>query len=132
MKIRSNYVSNSSSSSFVILCHKITDNPLKAINEGKNVFVYIEACGTSGSVGDWYFKLTEEIYNIINHHSWFKPYAKPVYYECPEDVSVNYDDDVDGKLIVKNDIVDYELFAFERDYSSPENVDDLKQFLKNH
>ena len=48
MKIRMNYVSNSSSSSFIIIGKRI-NNPLKAIKEGKKVIVHIESGGTSGA-----------------------------------------------------------------------------------
>ena len=132
MKIRTSYVSNSSSSFFIILGNTTT-NPLQSIKDGKNVIVYIEACGTSGDVGDWCINLTPEIYDIITNHKWFKPYAKPIYYELAEGTSVIYDEEKhDDILIVDNNVSNAELFAFNKDYSCPENIDELKEFLERN
>lgn len=132
MKIRLNYVSNSSSSSFVIVGKRI-DNPKNRIKEDKNILVYIEGCGTSGDVGDWIIPCTEEIYTIIQHHNWFKFYAKPIYFECPDSVNMQYDDDFKEHVLnVTEDASDMEILCCNKDYSCPNNIDDLKMFLKVH
>lgn len=130
MKIRMNYVSNSSSSSFVILGNKI-NNPLKLMNEGKNIIVHIKNCGTSGDVGDWCIPLTPEIYDIINHHSWFNHCEKPEYYELAQGTEIVFDKTInDYRLIVNENVSDAELICFQKDYTSPDNIDELKSFLK--
>lgn len=128
MKIRNGFVSNSSSSSFVIIGKEIK-NPLQALKENKKVFVYIPGAGTSGDVEDWGMYIDNESYQILKTSKWFDGWSsKVIYFECSND----YVDDKneDEKINILNDITNQQIFAFERDYSSPNNNEQLKKFLK--
>ena len=129
MKIRLSFVSNSSSSSFVILGIRIT-NPLKAIKKGKKVFLHLDGGGTSGDAEDFGMWLDEECLNILTNSKWFSNFDEPHFFECSNSFSYIEGDECD-KLKVINDIKDCEIFAFDRDYSSPNSVEGLKKFLEN-
>lgn len=126
MKIRMSYVSNSSSSSFVILGQRL-QSPVEAIKQGRRVFVYLEGAGTSGEAEDWGMWLDVESWEMLRDSKWFKG-RTPVYFLCPE----GFDEDTarSDRLVTTKDIENQELFAFDRDYSSPNNVDQLKKFLE--
>ena len=126
MKIRSGFVSNSSSSSFVIFGKRI-GSPEKAIKEGKKVFVHLNGGGTSGEAEDWGMWLNAESWEILRDSKWFKG-RTPVYFLCPE--GVDEDMAYSDRLVTTKDIENQELFAFDRDYSSPNNIDQLKKFLE--
>ncbi len=70
MKIRNGYVSNSSSSSFVVVGKKI-NSPEKALRQGKNVMVYVPAGGSSGEAEDWSMFLTRETLQMLYDSKWF-------------------------------------------------------------
>ena len=128
MKIRSTYVSNSSSSSFVIFGDKITD-PLASLKKGKRVFVFVPGGGTSGEAEDWGMFLDEECFNLLNDSSWFKERKKySTFIECPE----GFDEDPEevDKVIITKEIKNQTIFAFNRDYSSPNTLEGLKEFLE--
>ena len=128
MKIRSGFVSNSSSSSFIVFGHKIS-NPEKAIKENKKVLVHIAGAGTSGDAEDWAMFLDKESYDILKEHEWFKRnsgYA--TYVECTDAPDVDYRDDT---ININSDIDGEEVFFFDRDYSSPDTVKQLKEFLED-
>ena len=128
MKVRQCYVSNSSSSSFIVVGYRIS-NPLKAIKEGKCVMVYVEAGGNSGECEDWSMFLTKDTYDILQKSQWLKK-RNPVYIEVDMSAKCQYDNDVgDEKLIVSRNVLG-EVFAFNRDYSSPDNEKELVDFLK--
>lgn len=127
MKIRMNYVSNSSSSSFIIIGIRI-NNPLKAIKEGKKVIVHIESGGTSGDAEDWSMELNEESYELLKNSKYFKNREdRAIYFEA--DVNACMDDNNEEILHVLNDIKGKEIFYFDRDYSSPDSKEGLLKFL---
>lgn len=130
MKIRTNYVSNSSSSSFVIIGNRI-DNPLPFILQGKEVYVWVEAGGTSGECEDWSMKLDKESYELLKTSDWFLRHQH--YALFFENIGCNmiYEDGED-KLNIIEDISNVEIFSFKRDYSSPNSLEELKQFLKKN
>ena len=126
MKVRSGYVSNSSSSSFVIFGTRIK-NPQDVIKSGKRVFVFIDGGGTSGEAEDWGMFLDQECFDLLQKSKWFarnKNYT--TFFECPD----SFYDDENDKLVVSKPIKGVEIFGFERDYSSPNNVEQLKKFLE--
>ena len=130
MKIRNGFVSNSSSSSFVIVGREIK-NPVQALKENKRVFVYIPGAGTSGDVEDWGMYIDNESYQLLKNSKWFDSWLPEViYFECSNDYQE--DKDENEKINILNDITNQQIFAFERDYSSPNSIKQLKKFLKGH
>ena len=128
MKIRSSFVSNSSSSSFINLGKKIT-NPIKAINDGKKILVYINGAGSSGDAADWCMMLNEKSWKILKNSKWFSS-KNPVFFECSKYYEY-IENDLINKLNVSHNIENCELFVFNKDYSSPNSIEELKEFLKN-
>lgn len=126
MKIRISYVSNSSSSSFIIIGTKI-NNPLKSILNKKKVIVQIECGGTSGENEDWIMELDLETFRILKESEWFnrnKDYTQ--YFEVDENAYT----DNEKVLHIVNDINNKEIYYFNRDYSSPDSKEKLIEFLK--
>ena len=133
MKYRSSFVSNSSSSSFVVTGH-ISQNPLKDIKEGKTVMLHVIHAGTSGEVEDWSYILDEESYNIITKSKWYE-YRKHIstFFVVSDKTHMQYHEDIcEGVFHVDEDVMNETLFAFNRDYSSPDNIDQLKRFLEKY
>lgn len=128
MKVRQCYVSNSSSSSFLVVGYRIS-NPLKAIENGKRVMIYVEGGGNSGECEDWSMFLTKDTYDILQKSQWLKK-RNPIYIEVDVSAECQYDSDMgDSKLVVSRNVLG-EVFAFNRDYSSPDNKEELVKFLK--
>lgn len=130
MKIRTSYVSNSSSSSFVILGRYITGDIKKLLEEGKEIFVIVEEGGTSGDCEDWIMKLDEASYSKLNKSAWFKR-QEPKYILSEVPVLSRWDDEEGfDKLSVLNDAENVSILYFDRDYSSPDNFKQLLKFLE--
>lgn len=128
MKARNGYVSNSSSSSFIIVGRKI-NNPLQAIRQGKKVLVYVECGGTSGEAEDWAMYLDEETYDILIRSRWFNE-RKAEFWESNDNISVDYDPEGGDDIMTVNAESEGTLFAFNRDYSSPNSKEGLLKFLE--
>ena len=128
MKIRTSYVSNSSSSSFVIVGNCI-DNPLPFILQGKEVYVWVECGGTSGECEDWSMKLDKESYELLKTSNWFLMRQHCALFFENIGCNMVYEDGEDKLNIVK-DMNNVKIFSFNRDYSSPNSLEELKQFLK--
>ena len=120
-----NYVSNSSSSSFVIVGRR-TNKPLQSLKEGKELYVCIEGRGTSGECEDWSMRLDQESYDILINDKWFKRNKDYVIFFENESCFI----DKDELLNIEKDMKDVEIFSFFRDYSSPNNIKELKNFLE--
>ena len=128
MKIRQGFVSNSSSSSFIVMGKKV-GNPDRALKEGKKVMVFIEAGGTSGECEDWSMFLSKSSFDLLKASPWFQE-QNPVYIEVNEKASSSWDPELyDYRLNIKEDVSGH-VFAFYRDYSSPNNLKELRDFLK--
>lgn len=127
MKIRSGFVSNSSSSSFVIFGKRI-GNPEKAIKEGKKVFVHLDGGGTSGEAEDWGMWLDTKCWNLLKESDWFKYYT-PHYFECPDTFEASKEKE--NAVSISSDIEGLEIFGFNRDYSSPDTYEQLVKFLED-
>jgi hypothetical protein len=131
MKIRNGFVSNSSSSSFVIIGKRIS-TPLKALQSGKKVLVYVDGGGTSGEAEDWAMFLDKETYAILQGSKWFNRMNDVEYWEVEDGVATEYDSKSgEEMMVVENDVVDETFFGFRRDYSSPNNKKQLLQFLED-
>lgn len=133
MKIRSGYVSNSSSSSFCVVGRQI-NNPDTQIELGRKVMVIVEAGGTSGENEDWSMILNKEAYNILNKSEWFnnnKYYSCVKFILCNKDARMEYDDNLHEDVLICTDDVEDSVYVFNRDYSSPDNNEELINFLKD-
>lgn len=133
MKIRSGFVSNSSSSSFCVVGQQI-DNPDTQIELGKQVIVIVEGGGTSGEAEDWSMFLDEECYNMLKDNEWFKRaegYGNVKFIVCNKDAHTEYDDELHDDVLVCTEDVEGHVYIFNRDYSSPENKEELINFLKD-
>lgn len=131
MKIRNGYVSNSSSSSFCIVGKEI-DNPLERIKNGKKVWIIVENGGNSGECEDWAMELNLETFEILKKSKWYKSHQEySVFIEANDNAVVEWDsNEGDNVLKVEKDI-DECVFAFNRDYSSPDNKKELIDFLED-
>ena len=133
MKIRSGYVSNSSSSSFCVVGRQI-DNPDTHIELGRKVMVIVEGGGTSGEAEDWSMFLDKECYNILKDDEWFREcedYGNVKFIVCNKDAHTEYDDELCDTVLVCTEDVEGRVYIFNRDYSSPENKEELINFLKD-
>lgn len=131
MKIRNGYVSNSSSSSFCIVGKEI-DNPLERIKNGKKVWIIVENGGNSGECEDWAMELNLETFEILKKSKWYKSHQEySVFIEANDNAVVEWDsNEGDNVLRVEKDINEC-VFAFNRDYSSPDNKKELIDFLED-
>ncbi len=119
MKTRSSYVSNSSSSSFIIYgTPAVTFDEVKQwLADGEEVFAVAENEGSSGDCADVVVKMTENRLDaIMEMHGGRKKlpfhFIKKIYVFKSED-DVSFPDSNSGCL-----------FCFDRDYSSPKDDDD--------
>lgn len=122
MKIRIGYVSNSSSTSFVIIGKLIYD-PLERIRAGARVMAVGYSCGRSGDVADWCMELDENSYNVLTSSEWFKNLIDDFnFYEvfCSgiDESDVSIPEKTNGRI-----------FIIERDSTSCHNIKELKEFL---
>lgn len=133
MKIRSGYVSNSSSSSFCVVGREV-DDPLTQLKLGRQVVVIVEGGGTSGEAEDWSMFLDEECYDTLKDDEWFKEheeYGDVKFIICNKDAHTEYDDELHEPVLICTDDVEDRVYIFNRDYSSPDNKEELINFLKD-
>ena len=125
MKVRNGYVSNSSSSSFIVIGERIKD-PWKALKSGKKVMAYVPGGGTSGEAEDWSMFVDEETLTILTDSDWFG--SMPHEFWAVFDGTKTWFDEstCNDKFEVAKDMSG-EFLGFCRDYSSP---DDKKQLIK--
>ena len=124
MKIRNGFVSNSSSSSFLILGKRIS-NPEDKIKEGSKVIAVGYGCGTSGDAQDFCMELDQKSYDILVNNKWFIENESD--FNFFEAQASGYDEE---KIHISKDM-NCTIYIFQKDESSPENICQLKEFLKN-
>ena len=129
MKTRSGYVSNSSSSSFIIygVPTESVNDIEEWLDEGKKVTCIAEAGGTSGDVGDFVFTMTKERFNLMKR-KLAKIMSISDFYIIQEQFASVNEDVADMKF---PELKGGNLFMFNKDYNSPkdDSVDD-SYFLK--
>lgn len=130
MKIRYGYISNSSSSSFCVIGN-VTSNPLSHLLKNEKVMILIEGAGKSGDCADWSYIIEDkDSYDIIKSSKFYKLHENNILYILMNnDYTIQFDDDVMDNVLVTNKDIDGHIFAFNRDYSSPNNKKELKEFL---
>lgn len=117
MKTRVSFVSNSSSSSFVVIGKPVIslDEAVELSKNGHTVIAELDDCGHSGDVEDFIFRITEQTAEILKN-SKRTAYQKPAYIdvsrivgESDDYVEISEDDHNDGSRI----------WFFDKDDSAP-------------
>lgn len=131
MKTRSGYVSNSSSTSFLVYGRDVVEwsKALKWIEEGKRVICVDEGTGTSGDSADFVFDLTPERYALMKGYENEIINADGFYVICADYSSCDYNED--GMDVELPDLEGGSFFEFQRDDNSAytDKVND-KYFLE--
>lgn len=135
MKIRLSYISNSSSSSFIIIGRLIESEIEleKLFNENKKVLVLIENGGTSGDCEDWVAELTQKQFNKLEKTEWFQ------IRKDRGDVYL-FDTSIKGTFRFNEVVGKYEFYdenfnqlvcrEIDKDYSSPNTNKEFNEFLE--
>ena len=135
MKIRYSFISNSSSSSFIIIGKAII-NELELtniFNNFKKVLVLIENGGTSGDCEDWVAELTQKQFNKLEKTKWFQ------IRKDRGDVYL-FDTSIKGTFRFNEVVGKYEFYdenfnqlvcrEILKDYSSPNSNKEFNEFIK--
>lgn len=114
-------MSNSSSSSFLIIGETIRFSQVRSAMETNEVFAICENCGTSGENEDYVVFLTLDRWNILKDTEFVKEmkFIKASY----------YNDIIERKHCNELKNVKGETWLINKDYYSPKNTEELKQFL---
>lgn len=122
MKIRNGYISNSSSSSFVIFGKEITMNEAKTYVNEQETFAIGEGCGSSGVCEDYVVLLTPARLNIIfENKDLFRSFRF---------FASDFSSYVRDEIVKLPNIKDKQMYFFERDYSSPSFDSEFLDFIK--
>lgn len=128
MRKRNGYVSNSSSSSYIVYGEEVVVKALDGLLEQGNKIVCVdEDAGTSGECEDFIFTLTPERLAVLRKYG--------VKLENMTFIKVLKECDVDGRngheFKVEEPMEKGAFFSFDKDYSSPnDDTADGKKFMK--
>ena len=117
MKVRSNYVSNSSSSSFIIYGRTSStfEDIEEWLNEGKDAYIILRDGGFSGDCADLVVKMTPKRYSLL----------RPYFYKLDDCDIVCADFTCSEGTPVSTGRLDGGVFfIYNMDYSSPSTDDD--------
>ena len=124
MKNRIGYVSNSSSSSFLVygLQTEMFDDIEEWLNEGRTVYCIDEHAGTSGDCEDFVFKMTRERFELLKQYKDKMMNDRCVDIICADSAWIECLDEIKEHPELSGGM----FFHFYKDYSSPHTdaVDD--------
>ncbi len=128
MKIRANYVSNSSSSSFLVYGNQCGfDDIERLLGEGKEIWCVDYGAGTSGDCADFVFKMTKERFDFL------KQYRETLEYKQMDIVCEKFivgESRFEEKIEIPS-LRGGRFFNYDRDYNSPHTDDaDDEDFLE--
>ena len=117
MKTRVSFVSNSSSSSFVVIGKPVAslDKAVELSKNGHTVIAELDDCGYSGDVEDFIFRITEETARILSVSNRTE-YHKPIYIDVSRVIGES-DDLVEISEVDHND--GSRIWFFDKDDSAP-------------
>lgn len=120
-KIRNGYVSNSSSSSFCFLGKNIFENKIRELFlKNKRIIAVKEHGGTSGEVADFIAEINDENIETILSYKGFEFFLINQILE---------EDNEDSPFEIKEEVVG-EIYYFNRDYSSTDNVEKISKWME--
>lgn len=123
MKKRSGYVSNSSSSSFIVYGTDCDFDDIAGIlDQGMKVICVDYGAGTSGDCADFVFSMTKERLALLEKHKDIIRH-KGVVIICK---SFSVSEEMCEEILSIPDLIGGKFFDFSRDYNSPstDSIDD--------
>ena len=119
MKIRTGFVSNSSSSSFCFLGKSVSKNEVRElVSKGKRVVAVKEAGGTSGEAEDFIAEITNKNIEAIFAYEKFEFFLID---------HMIYDDDESFEIPKE---ITSKIYYFNRDYSSANNPEEISKWVR--